>query len=348
MPTTKIAFLYTEIAGYFVACATKLAERADVLVVRWPVNKEAPFRFGDDRTISFCNRNDFSDEELIAKVKEFNPDILVCSGWIDKGYLKVVKSFKKSIPTVLTLDNHWTGSLKQKVATVLSPFYLKRLFTHAWVPGEVQATYARKLGFGENVLKGFYCADVDLFNAKYKSTREVKSSVLPKRFLYVARYVRHKGIYDMWQAFKELQEEQPSEWELWCLGTGEEWENRVEHPLIRHIGFVQPEQMNEYISQTGVYVLPSHFEPWGVTVQEFAICGYPMILSDAIGSKEAFLKENGFIFPAGDVTALKRVMRQFMDMSEDKLVDMAQKSHFLGMSHTPEKWANTILSIKKG
>lgn len=345
MANTKVAFLYTEIAGYFLACAQELSKSADVLIVRWPVNKEAPFNFGDITNIRLEDRDQFNDDQLIKLLQEFSPDILVCSGWVDKGYLKAVKSFGRKIPCVMSLDNHWTGSLKQRIATLISPIYLKKIFTHAWVPGEVQAKYARKLGFAGNILLNFYCADVPLFEAKYQRTFEQKQKDFPKRFLYVARYVEHKGIFEMWEAFKLLQDETPNEWELWCLGTGDQWENRVEHEKIRHVGFVQPEDMDEYIAQTSVYILPSKFEPWGVTTQEFAICGFPLLLSDAIGSKEKYLKDNGFEFKAGSIEEIKLAMKKIVEMDEDELITMGQLSHEIGVSFTPDMWVQNLLQL---
>lgn len=268
MSQAKVVFLYTEIAGYFLACVEELAKSAEVLIVRWPVNKEAPFNFGANSSVQIYDRKSFSESELTELVTNFNPDILICSGWIDKGYLKTSRSFRKKIPVVISLDNQWTGSIKQRIACLTSPFYLKKIFTHAWVPGKPQEEYAKKLGFGTNILLNFYCADTNLFDQIYKRTFSAKEKQFPHRFLYVARYVEYKGIFELWKAFAEFCKESKSDWELWCLGTGDQWEKRMIHPKIKHVGFVQPGDMEEYISQTGVFVLPSKFEPWGVSLQE--------------------------------------------------------------------------------
>ena len=346
MVRTKVAFLYSEVAGYFMACADKLSEFADVLIIRWPVNEEAPFKFEVNERIKLLQKSDYSGPELKRIIAEFNPDILVCSGWMDKQYFDIVKGVDKRIIRVLSLDNHWVGNIKQQIARFVSPFYLKRIFSHAWVPGEKQAEFAKKLGFGKHTIRGYYCADTDLFNGKYNRTIEAKEAHFPKRFLYVARYLQHKGIFEMWQAFQELQKEHPNDWELWCLGTGEEWENRVEHEKIKHIGFVQPKDLDDYIAKTGVYILPSIFEPWGVTVQEFSIAGFPLLLSDAIGSKEDFLKGNGFEFQAGNLESLKLGMKKIMDLDDVQLKEMALKSHQNGMSYTCEMWAKRLLALK--
>jgi glycosyltransferase involved in cell wall biosynthesis len=346
MARTKIVFLYTELAGYFLACVKELSKSADVLIVRWPVNKEAPFKFDAAIPVEIVDRHQLSDDKLLQKIKDFNPQLIVCSGWMDKGYLRIVKSFKKKIACVLALDNHWTGSPKQRVAALLSPFYLRRRFTHAWVPGEPQSRFAAKLGF-KKVIRNFYCADTGLFDQKYKATFSKKNERFPHRFLYVGRYVEHKGIFELWEAFITLQQEYPNDWELWCLGTGDEWENRVEHEKIRHVGFVQPAEMEHYIAETSVYILPSKFEPWGVTVQEFAACGFPLLLSDAIGSKEKFMNDNGYVFKAGSAAEIKHVMRQIINTPDEVLIGMGKKSHDLGMALTPEDWTNNLLGILK-
>lgn len=346
MAKVKVAFLYSEVAGYFMSCASELAKKAEVLIIRWPVNKEAPFDLEKYGHLNVLDKSEFSQEQLEAKLQEFNPDILVCSGWMDKGYVKAAKSFKRKIPVVLALDNHWTGSVKQRIASILSPFYLKSTFTHAWVPGKPQADFAQKLGFkGDRLKLNYYCADTNLFNQLYQDTFDHKRSNFPKRFLYVARYVEHKGIFEMWKAFTELQNETPNDWEMWCIGTGDEWEDRVQHDKIKHFGFVQPDDLKQYIAESGVYILPSKFEPWGVSVQEFAISGFPLLVSEDVGSKWTYLKGNGYEFRSGDVQAIKEVMTKIMNLSNDELVSLGVKSHEVGMSFTNEMWANTVLSI---
>jgi glycosyltransferase involved in cell wall biosynthesis len=348
MAPAKIVFLYTELAGYFLACVEALSKNAEVMIVRWPVNKEAPFHFSEAGPVKIYNRQELNDRQLAELVKNFSPDLLVCSGWIDKGYVRVAKSFRKKIPVIVSLDNHWKGNLRQRLAVLTAPFYLRRIFTHAWVPGKPQSVFAQKLGFGKNVLLNFYCADTALFEGIYERTIEAKRQKFPHRFLYVARYVEHKGIFELWKAFEELLGEHNSNWELWCIGTGDQWEKRTKHEKIRHLGFVQPADLEKYIAETGVYILPSKFEPWGVTVQEFATCGFPLLVSDAVGSRTRFLTaENGFEFEAGNVDELKKVLKKTMALTDTELIKMAGQSHTLGAALTPAKWAENLLQVLK-
>ena len=81
MARPKIVFLYSEIAGYFLSCINSLSIEADVLIIRWEVNKEAPFEFAITEGVEVIVKNDLSTIELTKKVHDFDPNIIVCSGW---------------------------------------------------------------------------------------------------------------------------------------------------------------------------------------------------------------------------------------------------------------------------
>ncbi|MBF9253832.1 glycosyltransferase family 4 protein [Pontibacter sp. 172403-2] len=348
----KFLFLYTELAEYFLACVQALVTeyQAEVHLVRWPVNKEAPFQFTIPEGVCVYEKEDYTRPQLVALAQSINPDLLFCSGWLDKDYLAVVRSFQKRVPLLVGMDNHWFGSAKQQLARLLAPFTLQKLFTHAFVAGAPQKQYARKLGFREDsILEGYYAADVAMFQQAGAAANAAKHAAFPKRFLYVGRYVPQKGITELWQAFVQLQEEVPNDWELWCLGTGPLEPVATQHPRIRHFGFVQPKDITQFISQAGVFVLPSHFEPWGVVVHEFAAAGFPLLCSRQVGAATAFLQEgvNGFSFKAGDVTGIKDALKQVVLLPDTVLLEMGEQSISLAQQNTPAIWAAKLMALVK-
>ncbi|MDF2450798.1 MAG: glycosyl transferase family 1 [Bacteroidota bacterium] len=344
----KFLFLYTEISGYFLACCKELSEYGEVHIVRWPVNKEAPFQFKINEKIKIYDKSDYDLPRLTQLVNQINPDMIICSGWIDKDYLKITKKYFKKIPTIMTCDTHWNGSIKQRLAVVISRFTLLKIFSHAWVPGKIQKQYVLNLGFREkNILTGFYSCDLDHFESIYQAQKAQKQAKFPRRFLYVGRYYDFKGIQELWQAFIDLQKEQPNEWELWSLGVGDI--DAIQHPKIKHFGFVQPKDLAKYTLQSGVFVLPSRFEPWGVVVHEFAASGFPLVLSDKIGAKELFLKEgkNGFEFQSKNIDDLKNVLKRIINIPESELREMGAISNSLSKTVSPKKWAESLLKVTK-
>lgn len=348
MQKLKILFLYTELASYFLSCVDELLRHgAEVHIVRWPVNKEAPFEFTFTDKLRVYERKEYARGQLIDLAEKISPDIIYCSGWIDKDYLEVCERFKKKIPVIVGFDNQWKGTLKQRIACLLAPFTIHRYFNYCWVPGELQHQFALKLGFRkEKILTGFYSADFPFFYNRYLANREQKQAHFPKRFIYAGRYYVFKGVQDLWKAFAELQQEQPNEWELWCLGTGDL--PPYEHPKIRHFGFVQPSEMEHFTRETGVFILPSHIEPWGVVVHEFAASGFPLIVSSEVGARTAFLSngQNGYIYQAGNVQELKAVLMKMMTLREAEFMTMGDKSVEMAKQITPSKWVSTLLALK--
>jgi len=348
MEKKQIVFLYSELATYFLACVDELLKQPniDVHLFHWPVNKEAPFNFNFNSHLKVYSKKDFSCGTLEKLVSEIKPSMLFCSGWMDKDYLRICKEYKKKIPVVVGFDNQWKGTIRQWIAAVVSPFRILNHFTHCWVPGDLQYEYAIKLGFKkQNILIGFYCCDFDFFFGQYLQNKKAKKISFPKKFIYVGRYYEFKGIKDLWNAFIELQNETPNEWELWCIGTGAE--EPINHPKIKHFGFVQPAEMPEFIRQTGVFVLPSYFEPWGVVVHEFAAAGFPIICTDEVGARMTFVENNynGYIYKSGNIEQLKSAMKTVMHESNEDLMFMAERSIEKAKQLTPDKWVNTLFSV---
>lgn len=344
----SIIILYTELAEYLICCLNELSNlNINIHVINYPVNKEAPFNFNlENKFITFYNRSDYNTQSIILLIEKIKPSLIYCAGWSDKDYLKTVKYFKNKIPALLGFDNQWEGSIKQKVSTIYARIFITPYFKHAFVPGEIQKTFALKLGFEkENILTGAYSANTEYFESIYNSQKQQKQTSFPKRFLYVGRYYEFKGINELWQAFIELQTEHPNEWELWCLGVGDI--KPVDHPKIKHFGFVQPKDLALYTSQTGVFILPSRFEPWGVVVHEFAASGFPLLLSDKVGASEQFLKQglNGFSFEANNIAQLKKAMMQMIQKNNQELVQMGEQSNLLSQKISPKTWAKNILTV---
>lgn len=345
----RIVFLYTELAEYIKVCMDRLAESGvEVHVFAYPVNPEAPFQFDfESSECTYYQRNDFSVAELEEKVRAIQPQAIVCSGWVDKGYLAVCRKMKKHCRTVVALDTQIEEGIKAKLSYNRAKLAYKSIFSNAWVPGGPQVEFARKLGFPtDRIFTGFYTADI----AKWgKIGAELPLNPFPKRFVFVGRYVNFKGINELWEAFSNLS---ISGWELYCAGQGILFPKRKEYRGIHHLGFVQPSDLDTFVATGGVFVLPSHKEPWGVVLHEFAAAGYPLICSSKVGAASAFLieGENGYLFNPGSAEELGKVLSRITDLPDRKLIEMGERSKDLASRISIDSWliaARKLLEIEK-
>ncbi len=352
-PLNKCLFLFQELAGYTVACLKKLASDfpAEVHVFRYPVNQVAPFHFSlEDKNLFIYDRPGYTDEELEKKIESIRPDLILAGGWSDKGYMRICKKYKNSIPVILGFDNPWRGTPKQYAASLIGPLFIHKYFNECWVAGQPQRVFARKLGFrNEKIKDDVYSCDYDYFHMLYQRFRDAKKSAFPKRIIFVGRYTKLKGASELWKAFVNFQEQSPNEWELWCLGKGDLEHEFPVHDKIRNLGFILPENMGPVIEGTGVFILPSHYEHWGVVVHEFAAAGFPLICSTTTSAATAFLKDgyNGFLHEPCNVNALENIFHKISNTPTHILAEMGDRSAAMAASITPEKWSRNVMSYFK-
>jgi glycosyltransferase involved in cell wall biosynthesis len=347
----RILFLYTELADYTLACLRLLKDSGtEIFVIHYPVNPEAPFRLQMDGIGRFISVKSFADYSALRnELDNFNADCIVCSGWINKWYLKYCRQRRKNTNCILTLDNHWNGSLKQKILQRISQFTVLKIFHKIWVPGIPQVQYARNIGFDtKDIVTGFYSCDLPRFDRMYQDTKGSRSQKFPHRFLCVARYIPAKNYEFLWNAFIKWKETSQNDWELWCAGTGELFDQRVIHPSIRHLGFVQKDGWESVIRATGVFVLASHFEPWGVVVHEFAAAGYPLLISNKVGAATEFLSaENGSYFDPHSENELIHQFEQFSIKNDEELCKMGLSSNRQAQKISPQKWVDSLFAMNK-
>ena len=346
----KILFLFTELSGYMMNCF-EIAKQSDfeIHVIKYPKNREAPFEFKTENEIFLYERKQFNSKwDLLNIIRKISPQLLLVSGWIDNLYLKVIKDSKLKCKKVLMFDTPWENKLKQKIWITIFKFSYLKYFDSVWVPGLKQKRYAKKLGFKEDyIFQGLYSCNFDLFENIFDKSFTKKKQIFPKKFLFIGRYIDSKGFNELSKLFIEIIKEYNLNWELWCVGTGEKWEDRIVHKKIKHFGFLQPEELKDVISQTGVFVLPSKFEPWGVVLHEMVTSGMPILVSDQVGSIHTFLNNNvnGMSFSYSKKEDFKNKLLKFMHLSDQELLKMGEESVLLSKKITPTKWVETLNQI---
>jgi glycosyltransferase involved in cell wall biosynthesis len=162
----------------------------------------------------------------------------------------------------------------------------------------------------------FFQKEALLANSKRKIFQESLNLDLDRKIiLYAGKLIDLKRTNDLLEAYRLLsfdgvQEPEPyllfvgdgilrSELELAALATG--WHS------IRFLGFRNQSEMPAIYDLCDLFVLPSRFEAWGLAINEVMNAGKAVIVSDVVGCGVDLVvdKDNGRIFPMGDIKALK-------------------------------------------
>lgn len=319
MKKRKILFLFTELSDYFLASINAGTRFFEITIVHYEVNKEAPFEFEDNNHVHFYVYQDLPSLKLITQLSA--PDLVICSGWSNNDYIKLMKTISDPIKRVIVMDNHWKNTLTQVLGVVYFKLFLRPIFSKIWVPGPPQVEFAKRLGFSnDQIYDKFYVANPKNFSPEIK--------LGSKKIIYVGRYLEWKGIYEMFGAFVKFYNSGHMDWELHCVGVGELWKEKIIHPGIIHHGFIQPNELQKLIKKMTFFILPSHYEAWGVVVHEMAMSGLVLLLSDKIGAASSFLVDgqNGFTFKSKSQDAIIGVLNQISNLSSLDIQQMSIKS----------------------
>lgn len=153
-------------------------------------------------------------------------------------------------------------------------------------------------------------------------------------FIFVARLLVEKGIFEFIDAARSVKKAHPST-EFIVLGgldsdnpsalSKVQLELLIKDNIITYPGHVS--DVYRWIEKAHVFVLPSYREGFPRSTQEAMAIGRAIITTDVPGCRETVLDDrNGFLVPAFNSEALAVKMRHLIEHSE-KLLVMGEESH---------------------
>ena len=339
----KVLVLFSRLSDYMLNVFVRHIENnpsiSFYIIFKKPDFSNAPFQFNlNYENIDFYDQDEFNKSKLLDFVTTLEPNLIICSGWSNSIYNFVVKNQYKKTDCILTMDNQWNGKIKQFFGLIYSRIFIVPKYKKIWVPGIPQINYAKRLGFStEKIISGWYVANFKNF----LNLNEI--AVVKKRFVFVGRLIKIKGIIDLCRAFISLDEIYKNDWELYCIGTGPLKKYLPKHKRIHYLGFLQPNELKNISKETSVFVLPSHFEPWGLVVQEFALAGFPLIVSNSVGAASQFVdKKNGVVFKNKNIKSLKEALKNFITKDDNQLLAMSKVSIEKAHSINQINWSNNL------
>lgn len=161
----------------------------------------------------------------------------------------------------------------------------------------------------------------------------------PISFIFIARLLREKGIFEFLQAAEKIKTKYPHV--IFNVIGSLDTENPgglkkddlnyyMKNNIINYPGFVN--NVDEWISKSSVFVLPSYYRE-GVprSTQEAMAIGRPIITTNVPGCRETVInKKNGFLIPKWDVEALIEAMEYFIKNPKE-VIHMGEESYQIAL-----------------
>lgn len=163
-------------------------------------------------------------------------------------------------------------------------------------------------------------------------------SIDPINFLFIGRLLKEKGIFDFIQAARIVKSQYPNV-KFTVLGSidphnqgalsQEQLNILLNEKLFEYPGYVL--NIQDWIHQSSVFVLPSYREGVPRSTQEAMAIGRPVITTDVPGCRETVIDGvNGFLVPKWNAEALAKKMIYFIENTE-QVNQMGQESHKIAL-----------------
>ncbi len=292
-----------------------------------------------------------------AALDRQNPELIVAGGY---SYVAMWEAMRwarlRRVPFLL-----WSESNSQDARKNLWPVeFAKRKFVASCqgyvVPGRSASAYLSSLGAPtETINVAPNAVDVERFakgaeEARRNPGRRNELGLPSQYFLYVGRFVRSKGVYDLLNAYTKLPEEIRRVAALVFVGDGEERAELIRRSrdirtgCILFPGFVHRDELPAYYANANALVFPTHSDPWGLVVNEAMACGIPVITTDVAGCTADLVCDgmNGSVINARDPDGLQEAMLNLLN-DPGLCRRMGQAGISRAQSFTPQAWADGMV-----
>lgn len=273
---------------------------------------------------------------IYNEIKKNNYDLVIINGWNTFSYLLVILScVLTTTPYSLRGDtNSFAEKEKKGFRQFFRKLYLKIILNTADVIfyiGKQNKKFYNYLKIPENKLFEMpYTVNNDYFSQYIeKIDIEHEKEILgvktdEKVILFSGKLIEKKQCVLLIQALHEIN----SNYILLILGDGEEKEKLVNlanelNINVLFLGFINQQEIPKYYWLSDILVMPSNYEPWGLSINEAMNCGCAIVASDRVGSADDLLQENGFIFKNGSVVDLQNKLSKLLN--DEKLLHSCQE-----------------------
>lgn len=306
--------------------------------VKWdvPLLEGYPFLFMKNNAIKPSIYNGFLgllNLSIITYLYKNRKDmVLLVHGWNRATYvLAFLTCIVLRIPYIIHAENPISQELKKSfVNRLVKKVYLRTLFHLAYKVcfiGKENKQFYQYYGVKDGkCIFTPYSVDNNFFQSKYNELILDKDNLRDKIFtkgkvstifLFSGKLIEKKRPLDLLKAFIKLNSNDVG---LIFMGDGSlrnEIQNIVLQNQLNNViitGFVNQAEISSYFVLADVFVLPSGMgETWGLVVNEAMNFSLPIITSDLVGSAADLNKENGIVYPCGNVEALFLAMTNMME-----------------------------------
>ena len=298
------------------------------------------------------------NRKVRSTLNRIRPDAVLCGGY---SYLTSWQAAywarTHRVPLLLWSESTALDQRQRHLPVEFLKSRFLRMCQAFIVPGRSSFTYLQDFGIpDQRIFTAPNAVDITLFSTAVNDARRNEMQVraqcsLPMRyFLYVGRLVKAKGVFELLEAYAQLDTEIRAKVGLVFVGDGAdraelmERASRIVSGNIQFTGFVHREGLSNFYALADALIFPTHSDTWGLVVNEAMSCGAPVIVTSVAGCVADLVQDgwNGFVISPRDRTQLAAAMARLASDSELR-IEMGSRSKSQIEAYSPEAWATGLV-----
>ncbi|QVL33775.1 glycosyltransferase family 4 protein [Telmatocola sphagniphila] len=305
--------------------------------------------------------NQLPPAELVGRVEnlltEINPDVLAIAGWGDRGMLAAFRWGLNNRKPMLVMSDSQEKDEPRKWHKEWVKRQLLKGFPAGLVAGSPHREYLAQLGIPKDrIFLGYDVVDNAYFQQSVSAAQQnpelrPRLQLPAEYFLACGRFIPKKNFEFLIRAYAAFRKSTDSPCDLVLLGDGPlrdrlmacaqqlSVENHVHFP-----GFQQYPQLPAYYAFAKAFILPSsHYEQWGLVVNEAMAAGLPVLVSNICGCAPDLVREgeNGFQFSPQEVNPLAHQLQR-LATDEELRQKMGERSREIIAQWSPAQFSQSL------
>jgi glycosyltransferase involved in cell wall biosynthesis len=266
------------------------------------------------------------------KKQESSADIVYIQGFSGWALMNYLNTEKIKTPTMV---NFHGLEMFQKPASTKSifinaffrPFVFKNIKLASYVQslGGELTTILEQIKEKKQISElGIGIDETWVYKQTEKKTISAKNKI--KRFVFLGRYERRKGIEELNLVLKQLIEEKKFNAYFDFIGPIPA-SKRLTHPNIIYHGLIkEADGIQNILRNSDILVCPSHSEGMPTVILEAMASGCAIIATNVGAVKLEVNDKNGWLIEAQDVKTLKNTLLKAQNLSEEMLQEKKNES----------------------
>lgn len=163
----------------------------------------------------------------------------------------------------------------------------------------------------------YFLSNVNVYRTKkdiLKKELNLNNKII---ILYVGQLISRKGIFDLLEAYNNLDIKEKETTYLLIIGEGPLYIDVKKYCYERNLknviltGYKQQSELLKYYAISDIFILPSKYDIWGFVVNEAMACSLPIITTINVGASGDIVKNgvNGYVAKTSDPNELSKLIK---------------------------------------